>query len=246
MRMRSLILSLAAMLTMSLTAFAQNGTATAGNGTSSAAMNTGAAAGGGGSAVGNAAININQGSGLITPLPIAAIQNTGLSTTTIPNSANTFANTYVNPYSLGQPSNFATNLGPPTTYTGTMGKGLYLSAPTTTTSTAASTTTNSGNGFNTMPTPRAPAYITVLGGKLKPRVVPQRELSTDLKAKIANSLSFKDNKDIHVEVGANGLVTLTGQVADEDERNRAEGLIRLTRGVDDVKNELRIAGTARN
>jgi hypothetical protein len=225
--------------------YAQGGTATTGTGTGSTGATggtggTGGAAASGASAVATSAVNISQSSGLVQPMPILAITNTGSSATTTPSTSNPFYYTYVNPSSLGLPSIYATNLGPPTKYTGTMGKGLYITTVTTSNSTTASTTTNAGVGFSTQPTPRAPAYYTVLGEGLTPKAYSADKVSAELTEKFANSSYFKKGDAIQVQVASNGVVLLRGQVATESERIRAEGMIRITRGVNDVQNELQV------
>jgi hypothetical protein len=153
------------------------------------------------------------------------------------------ANTYANPYSLGMPSKYASNLGPPSKYQATMGQGLYINNSTTTASTTGSTTTNAGQGFNTMPTPRSPSYSTVLGGGLKARQYDSSKVAEELKAKFARSTAFQNNKAIQIQV-AKGIVTLSGQVADDEERIRAESLVRMAMGVEDVQNNLQVTTVA--
>jgi hypothetical protein len=220
--------------------------ATTGNGTSSTAGaggtgGGGGAAAGGSSAVATSAVNISQSTGLVQPMPILAITNSGASTSTTPSTSNPFYYTYGNPSSLGLPSIYATNLGPPTKYTATMGVGLYLNAATNSTSGAGSTTTNAGVGFSTQPTPRAPSYFTVLGEGLAPRQYSSKKLATDLNQRFANADSkyFNSRDKIRVDV-ADGVVLLRGQVASESERIRAEGWVRITQGVNDVQNLLQV------
>jgi hypothetical protein len=219
--------------------FAQ-GTATTGNGTSSTTATGTGGTGGTSSAVGTAAVNLAAPTNLIVPVPILAITSTGSSATTTPSTSNPFYYTYVNPSSLGKPSLYATNLGPPTKYQGSLGVGLYLNAATTSTSSTGSTTTNAGVGFSTQPTPRSPSYYTVLGEGLTPKAYSASNVSAELKQKFAGSSYFKKGDAIQVEVASNGVVLLRGQVASESERIRAEGMIRITRGVNDVRNELQI------
>ena len=118
--------------------------------------------------------------------------------------------------------------------------GLYLNAATNSTSTTGSTTTNAGLGFSTQPTPRSPAYYTVLGEGLTPKAYAPGTVSAELKQKFANSSYFKKGDAIQVEVAGNGVVLLRGQVASESERIRAEGMIRVTPGVNEVQNELQV------
>ena len=65
-------------------------------------------------------------------------------------------------------------------------------------------------------------------------------VSAELKQKFASSSYFKKADAIQVQVASNGIVLLRGQVASESERIRAEGMIRITPGVNDVQNELQI------
>jgi len=234
------VLSIGLSLALTPSGLQAQGTATTGNGTSSTTATGTGGTGGTSSAVGTAAVNLAAPTNLIVPVPILAITNTGSSATTTPSTSNPFYYTYANPSSLGMPSIYATNLGPPTKYTGTMGKGLYLNAATTSSSTTGSTTTNAGVGFSTQPTPRSPAYYTVLGEGLTPKAYAAGNVSAELKQKFAASSYFKKGDAIQVQVASNGVVLLRGQVASESERIRAEGMIRITPGVNDVQNELQV------
>jgi hypothetical protein len=180
----------------------------------------------------------------VSPIALSAITNTAASTTTSPSTYNNYSTTFVNPTSLGLPSIYATNLGPPSKYTGTMGKGLYLNNATTSSSSTGSTSTNAGVGFSTQPTPRSPAYYTVLGEGLAPKAYSSTTVQAELRQKFVNSTFFKKGDTIQVEV-FNGVVVLRGQVASESERARAEGWMRMTPGVNDVQNQLQVV-TAKN
>jgi hypothetical protein len=227
---------------------AQSTSTTTTTGTSSTSTASTSSAGGTATSSGvtsQAAVPLDSSTRLIIPVPVLSIAGTGVSATTIPSTSNSFGTSYVSPLSLGLPSIYTNTFGPPTKYPGGFAKGLYLNAPTTNNSSAASTTTNAGTGFSTQPTPRNPAYYTVLASDIPTKIYAPSKLNADLNAMFAKSTHFKDPQAIQVQV-VDGIVLLRGQVASERERDRAEGLLRLTPGVRGVQNELQIAVTARN
>ena len=225
-------------LTLSPRAVQAQATATATTGAGATAT----ASGSGATATASPTTNLSS---IITSVPVLSITSTGASTTTVPSTSNPFAATYANPLYLGQPSLYATNFGQLAKQTGNFGKGQYLNAATLNASATGSTTTNAGTGFSTQPTPRNPSYITILGPDLPRSLHVSSQLSSDLKAMIARSSYIRDTNAIQLEV-VDGIVILRGQVGSDRERRTAEGLMRLTPGVQGVQNELQIPGIAKN
>src|SRR5262249_55561157 len=118
---------------------------------------------------------------------------------------------------------------------GGFGQPLYAIA--TTTSTAVGTTSNysaTATGFSTIGMRKNIPYVTVLGEDLpRPTYVLNRQ---ELQA-ILDRSPIKSNVSVQV---AGTKVTLRGEVATAREKRLAEGVLRLTPGVRDVDNQLRI------
>jgi hypothetical protein len=74
-------------------------------------------------------------------------------------------------------------------------------------------------------------------------LAPRTEASPRLNQVISSASSLPSRDKIKVET-VNGSLVLTGEVATETERLLAETLIRLEPGVYDLKNQLKVAGTA--
>jgi len=92
-------------------------------------------------------------------------------------------------------------------------------------------------GFTTVGMRRAPAFSTGIGFAPPPAPAPAK-LQTELRGVLSRS-SMLSSGDIQIVV--NGpTVILRGRVGSEDERRLAEGLVWLTPGVHDVRNELRL------
>ena len=73
----------------------------------------------------------------------------------------------------------------------------------------------------------------------RPRPILPSQLQADLRATLDRSTAIKNAKGIQVQVEGQTAV-LRGTVGDEDERRMAEGLVRLTPGVRQVRNELQV------
>jgi len=67
------------------------------------------------------------------------------------------------------------------------------------------------------------------------------QLQGTLQSVISSSTQMSSRAGVQVETQNGGIVVLRGTVADDDELRLVEGMIRLTPGVRDVKNELKIA-----
>jgi hypothetical protein len=168
--------------------------------------------------------------------------------------------------SYGTTSFLGTNYGNPLslgvyTANGTaamsFGKPLYTISSTTTTTTGAGGRTLGGAGglggtasisggsqsFTSSGTGvvrRAPAYVATLGFRSTPP--PPLQLQADLQGVISRSgqLPSKDGIQVGIE---DGVVVLRGAVADDAERRLAEGMLRLTPGVHEVRNDITVRAT---
>jgi hypothetical protein len=87
---------------------------------------------------------------------------------------------------------------------------------------------------------RAPAAVASLGFSYTPP--PASQLVAGIQDVIARSSQLPSKNGIQVALDG-PVVVLQGTVADDAERSLAEGMIRLTPGVHDVRNELVVRGT---
>ncbi len=92
-----------------------------------------------------------------------------------------------------------------------------------------------GTGGQLIQLPRQIAYTAVLKFPT-PAVVPT-QLQADLRGMIDRSAMIGNPQGVEVMMDANAVV-LRGAVKDEDEARMVEGMVRLTPGVRDVRNEL--------
>jgi osmotically-inducible protein OsmY len=102
-----------------------------------------------------------------------------------------------------------------------------------------STSSNLGNttGFSTVGTRRAPVYITSVGFRPGPQMT-TAEMQADIRQALDRSPSLTNGQGIQVAV--NGpTVVLRGTVASQRERRVAELVAGMTRGVREVRNELK-------
>ncbi len=159
------------------------------------------------------------------------------SATGIPSNANLFRSYYASPWALGLSSSGSTKK--------TFGQPLYsLSTATTGVTTGSATmATGNGAGFTTIGVSRAPAYVTTLGDGLEVKLAVPAKLQTDLQGILERSTSLPSRPKVQVLVKEN-LVVLQGTVSSAKERRLAEGLVRLTPGVQEVLNQLTVAGPA--
>ncbi len=86
---------------------------------------------------------------------------------------------------------------------------------------------------------RAPQYTTALGFAYRPE--PPARLQSQLQEVIARAGRLAPGDNIRVDVDG-ATVVLRGTVVDEHDRRLAEGLVRLTPGVHDLRNELTVTG----
>jgi hypothetical protein len=164
-------------------------------------------------------------------------------------SGDLFARYYVNPfavgYSLASSSSSQTNsaFGVPlyaTLYPGTQITSPFSSTTASITSRPASivpgfagSSTGIGTGLGVSTRPAA-AYTTVIGFKYRP--TPSGEFLANLGDVLARSSDLADTK---IQLILDGpTVVLRGNVSDWEQRRLAENLLKLTPGVNGVKNEL--------
>jgi len=96
---------------------------------------------------------------------------------------------------------------------------------------------NSNQQNNSITGPRAISYTATVRFATKP--VTQVQLGTDIRDMLSSSSSISRVSGIQIELPTTGQVVLRGTVLDEDEARLIEGMVRLTPGVRDVKNELK-------
>jgi hypothetical protein len=186
-------------------------------------------------------------------------------------SANPFAASYTNPLAAGLSgvtgrSTFGTalyaNLNPTGTMSGSSGGGSFTGSRTGTTGMmmgggagfmgsgaggayGASARPSSGSypglGGTSTTTTRAPTYSAAIGFSAAP--VAPSGLQTSLQQMLARSNALPSSPNIQVAVDGDTVV-LRGLVADDHDRRLAEGMVRLTPGVHDVRNELVVATAA--
>jgi hypothetical protein len=92
-----------------------------------------------------------------------------------------------------------------------------------------------GQTSQVVPLPRQISYTAVLRFQ-SPPVAPTR-LQADLRAVLDRSASIANARGVDIQTDGQ-LVVLRGAVRDEDEARLVEGMIRLTPGVREVRNEL--------
>ncbi|MBI3821800.1 MAG: BON domain-containing protein [Planctomycetes bacterium] len=175
----------------------------------------------------------------------ASSSGNGLATG-IPSTYDFNAPWYGDPLSMGLPSQW--QKGPPSVPQGgpvtgskvTFGQGIYV--PTTTaTAAAASTAASQANGFTTVGIVRNPQYGTVLSDQIPLVVHTDNALHSTIKSALDRSTRIKSKAGVQVVVSG-ATVELRGQVASDTERLVIEGMVRMTPGVRDVLNELKVAG----
>ncbi len=85
--------------------------------------------------------------------------------------------------------------------------------------------------------PRQISYTATLSFKAPVATMPQ--VATDLRATLDRSTMLGDPRGVSLAVDG-GVVVLSGRVASDDELRLVEGMVRLTPGVRDVRNELKV------
>ncbi len=203
----------------------------------------------GGAGVGLGAGGLGGGGSTLAPStalgPTVAIGGRGAVTsttaTTIPTASNPLRNYYNNLYQPGSvpPGSTSTLASFTSSSQGGFGQPLYgaLTATVTTTSLTGGQPTT--GGFTSIGQPKAPPYVTALSPDF---VVPRRSparLRRNLEAVLQRSRALQDAGNIQLVVTDSGVI-LRGQVKGARERRLAEALIRMTPGVQDVRNDLRV------
>jgi hypothetical protein len=186
----------------------------------------------------------------------------GSQTTSSPaiSTANPFRSTYGNPFSGGAPGgNGQLTFGQPLYTASTAGSGgigglAGIGAPGLGTAGISTGGLGMGGlgtaGIGTANVPfgssvgirRAPQYVTVLGPDFAPPRVSATALTSDLQQTLNRSSRLTPGS-VSVRVDG-GTVVLTGSVSDARQRRLAEGLIRLTPGVHDVRNDVEVREAA--
>jgi hypothetical protein len=160
-------------------------------------------------------------------------------------STNLLGSYYANPLAAGLPSGTTQpRFGAPLynitaanlSSTGSGGVGGQNRGGTATTSSSSAYAGSSSVGI-----PRAPAYVTTIGFEF--RAPSANAMRTNLQQTIAESSILPSKDNILVAVDGNTIV-LRGKASSERERRMAEGLVRLTPGVHEVRNELVVRETA--
>ena len=88
-----------------------------------------------------------------------------------------------------------------------------------------------------IPLPRQISYTATLSFKAPVATVPQ--MATDLRATLDRSTMLGNPRGVSLAMDG-GVVVLSGNVATDDEVRLVEGMVRLTPGVRDVRNELKV------
>jgi hypothetical protein len=105
---------------------------------------------------------------------------------------------------------------------------------------------NISSGFNTIGIKRAPSYGVVADPDL---LAPRNSFGTlaqlqqDLRASLQASPSLPSAKNLDVQLD-NDTFVLTGSVATDRERRLAEGLVRLTPGVRNIRNNIQLVASS--
>jgi hypothetical protein len=95
---------------------------------------------------------------------------------------------------------------------------------------------NSNQSGVLIPIPVQIAYVSEF--RFTPPPIPVGKIQSDLRASLDNTSLIANSKAVEVITDAKNNVILRGKVKDEDEVRLIEGIVRLTPGVGDIKNEL--------
>ena len=158
-------------------------------------------------------------------------------TTTTPGSTSFLGSYYYNPYSFGLPTTNTTSSNSVGTSQVAFGTAIYKLTQTTT-GTASINTQNSnmGNGLGAgFGIRRLPAYATTLRFAVPPPPPPP-QVRADLQNMIAQTTQLDSRDSVRIVMDGTAVV-LQGRVVDDDERRLVENMVRLTPGVNDVRNE---------
>jgi osmotically-inducible protein OsmY len=154
----------------------------------------------------------------------------------IPSQSNSYQTYFYNPMYTGLPSKYNANATSPAR---NYGQPLFAvqTVATVTTGPGVSTATTTANGYTSQSVRRSPNYTTALSEDL-PLVRPTLARA-DVQSIIDNSTVLTSRSGINVDVQG-PVVVLRGQVASAKDRRIAEGMLRMTPGVLDVVNDLRV------
>src|SRR5262245_19515023 len=124
---------------------------------------------------------------------------------------------------------------------GGFGQPLFATTTTTATTSTGGNTMAQGTGFTTIGTRKNPQYSTTLAYDV-PLIKPVLNRG-ELQRVVTLSPRLTAGNGIAVSVEGDTVV-LRGEVGSDRERRVAEGIIRMTPGVRNVSNELRVNGAA--
>ncbi len=165
------------------------------------------------------------------------------SSTPVPTSYNPWGPYYLNAYQPGLGTSLTGTQGRSTnTSSGVFGQPLYSLLTTTTTGTNTASTANSqsqANGFTTLGLSKAPSYVTALSDDFVVSRPSGGLLQKELRAILERSSALKGQGAIELTVKGSEVI-LKGQVNKDQQRRLAEGLVRMTPGVSDVRNDLQV------
>lgn len=167
---------------------------------------------------------------------------TGTNTTIpVPTTYNPWGSYYLNAYQPGLGYNLTGSQSSRSSNTGgPFGQPLYaLQTATTTTSPTTATTQTQPIGFTTIGLIKAPAYVTALSSDFVVSRPTGGQLQQQLLAVLDRSSALRGQGNINLSVKGSE-VTLKGQVSRDQLRRLAEGLVRMTPGVGEVRNELQV------
>jgi len=244
MTRRSIAICATLLLTSSLS-FAQSGGGGSGGGGSGGGSG-GGGFGGGGSGGGGGQNSANSGglSNQSLNLLGSSSGTPGIATSSSLNASNPFSRTVGNPLYAGRvgstvesaPGGFGTPTYPATAAGRTGGTGAVSVGGRTGGATGGSSTATSF----TPSTPNTAIRVRYTAGlKFPTRAVAGNELQGQLREVLdrSGSLSAAGKVEVVVE---DRVVILRGSAADDDERKLIEGMLRMTPGVREIRNELRI------
>jgi hypothetical protein len=125
------------------------------------------------------------------------------------------------------------------------GQPIYATVTSTTSGATGARGQGAGATNSTAATATAPPRFTIALDVGAPAPAEARRLGAsrlqaDVQGIVANSTMFSNNKSIQIGMDQ-GTLVMRGKVASDRERRMAEGLVRLSPGVNSVRNELQVA-----
>lgn len=237
----------AAVLFLSSPDLRAQGTSTAGRTSSGSSMS-----GGSGSTSGSPFLSGSSTSGTgSSPFQAAGVKSqiagttgrTGANQTSGPTQGNPFLSTYAYPQQAGMNSTTTGRGGS----SGSFGQQLYYasvsSGSNSSTTAATANTVKVPSNYNSFGMKRDLPYTTVMGSTVGGAKAQYRPETTQhlaaLQASVTQSQRLSPNRDIRVTIEGSTVV-LRGHVDNPRDSRIAEGLIRVTPGVRDVRNELQV------